>query len=110
MSTSVGTFDEAKRLYSTAMKPAQPIAGRGPSHEADFYSSGNPYQRENDLMGERYADYVLDACGGCEQFLELGIGFGKTVERLSQRIPHLTVIDAEPRLIDEFRPRHPSVT
>jgi trans-aconitate methyltransferase len=91
------------------MKPAQPIAG-APVHDAGLYLAGNPYQRENILMGERYADYVLEESAGCQHFLELGIGFGKTVERLSHRIPHVTVVDAEPRLIEEFRPRYPSVS
>lgn len=81
-----------------------------PGHNAELYFSGNPYERENLLMGERYAEYVMEACVECEHFLELGIGFGKTVEILSQHIPHLTVVDAEPRLIEEYRPRFPDVT
>ena len=88
------------------MKPQAPSS---PAHDPDLYFAGNPYERENRVMGDRYADYVLESCGGCESFLELGIGFGRTVERLAARIPQLTVVDAEPRLIEAFQPRFPTV-
>ena len=82
----------------------------GLKHDAETYFSGNPYERENLVMGDRYADFVLEECKDCTRFLELGIGFGRTVERLSKQIPDVTVVDAEPRLIDEYRPRFPLVT
>jgi SAM-dependent methyltransferase len=80
-----------------------------PAHDADLYFAGNPYERENRLMGDRYADYVLESCSGGTSFLELGIGFGRTVERLAARFSRLTVVDAEPRLIEAFEPRFPDV-
>lgn len=82
---------------------------KAPAHDADLYFAGNPYERENRVMGDRYADYVLESCADCKTFLELGIGFGRTVERLAARIPQLTVVDAEPRLIEAFQPRFPAV-
>lgn len=81
-----------------------------PKHDAGLYFSGNPYEKENLLMGDRYADYVLEWCDKGRHFLELGIGFGRTIERLSKHFPQMTVIDAEPLLIEKFQPRYPNVT
>jgi len=80
------------------------------SHNADLYFSGNPYEKENLIMGEHYAALVLEYAKDASRFLELGIGFGRTVALLSHHFSELSVMDAEPRLIAEFKNRHPSVT
>jgi len=81
-----------------------------PGHDIAAYGDENPYRRENDLMGDRYVALIRQHDSSLKSFLELGIGFGKTLELLSQHVGELAVVDGEPRLIESVREHYPVVS
>lgn len=53
-------------------------------------------------MGHQYTRYIIEYSLRFDSFLELGIGFGETIRKLSQSFDHLTVIEAEQDLVDRY--------
>lgn len=70
------------------------------NHDLNMYNEDMPYRHENILMGTKYVEYIKRYSKNKKNFLELGIGFGQTIEDLSKDYQEFTVIDGDSTLIE----------
>ena len=79
-------------------------------HNVKLYSNDMIYQKENKLMGEKYFDYIDQYSLSHDNFLELGIGFGETIQLINNKYTNIVVLDAEQKLINKYSPIYTDIT
>lgn len=73
------------------------------AHNLEMYDKDMPYRYENILMGTKYVEYINTYSTHKQNFLELGIGFGQTINDLSKNYDEFITIDADLSLIERYQ-------
>lgn len=69
----------------------------------------DPFLWTNELILQRYVDSCIAYSNNRDEYLELGIGHGIVLDRLSQAFESLTVLEGSSKLIVEHETRYPHV-
>lgn len=72
-------------------------------HDVGMYDEKMLYHYENILMGTKYVEYINTYSINKQSFLELGIGFGQTINDLSKNYDEFVTIDADLSLIERYK-------
>ena len=73
------------------------------NHDIALYDTEAPYYRENKLINRKYYDYICEYSLNHENFLELGIGFGDTIELIHGKFSNIVVLDGEKEFVDTYQ-------
>lgn len=79
-------------------------------HEITTYNTKASHYRENELVSRKYCDYIYEYSLNHENFLELGIGFGDTMEFISSNFSNIVVLDGEKEFVDNYQKIYPDIT
>ncbi|TPH17053.1 class I SAM-dependent methyltransferase [Litorilituus lipolyticus] len=70
----------------------------------------DPFAAENKRMLNAYVDRCVKYSSNKEKYLELGIGHGVVLNKLSENFEHTLVIEGAPSLVKEYSDAHPNVS
>lgn len=69
----------------------------------------NPFHDENVRGLARFVNYCLEFARDAQNYLELGIGHGITLQQLSQNFQHVVVLEGSSELVTEYTHKYPNV-
>src|SRR5215471_12116044 len=71
--------------------------------------SNDPFERENEIHCSNYVTKCVQYAGHCDSWLELGLGSGVVIQRLSEKFQHVSVLDGAPVLVRQYTGKYPNV-
>ena len=74
----------------------------------DTYDN-DPFLHENEMMLEQYVSRCIQYRVSNENYLELGIGHGITLDKLSRHFSHITVLEGSPKMVAEYADKYTNV-
>src|SRR6185295_6154980 len=75
---------------------------------AEIYSA-DPFEQENQIHCANYVSKCTQYAGHRDSWLELGLGSGVVLQRLSETFQHVRVLDGSPILVSRYTGRYANV-